>query len=103
MSVSNFTRAECGPDFGGVAARGTRPGVTLAPNVCFWRLVIPVALTVFLLTGYHVYRGHNLSRRGLMDHMSRAWNAPQGTVSYITMQVGGLLRFTHSILPCLQR
>src|SRR4029450_12710395 len=32
-----------------------------------------------------------------MDPMSRAWNAPQGTVSYITMQLGGLLRFTHAI------
>jgi hypothetical protein len=29
--------------------------------------------------------------------MSRAWKAPQGTVSYISMQLGGLLRFTHSI------
>jgi hypothetical protein len=36
-------------------------------------------------------------RRGLMYHMSRAWNAPQGTLSYITMQLGGLLHFTHLI------
>ena len=52
---------------------------------------------VFLLTGYHVYRGHDLRRRSLMYHMSCAWNASQGTVSYITMQFCGLLRFTHSI------
>jgi len=32
-----------------------------------------------------------------MYHMSRVWNAPQGTVSYITMQPGGLLRFNHSV------
>ena len=36
-------------------------------------------------------------RRGLMYHMSRAWNAVHGTVSYITMQLGGLLRSNQSI------
>ena len=46
VSVSNFTRAECGPDFGEVT--GTWHAalqVMLAPNVCFSRLVTPVAPT----------------------------------------------------------
>ena len=44
VSVSNFTRAECGPDFGEVTGKWPAAlQVTLAPNVCFWRLVIPVA------------------------------------------------------------
>ena len=39
-----------------------------------------------------------------MYHMSRVWNAPQGTLSYITMQLGGLLHFTHLIFrACVQR
>jgi len=48
VSVSNFTRAECGPDFGEVTGKWPAAlQVTLAPNVCFWRLVIPVALKSF--------------------------------------------------------
>ena len=53
--------------------------------------------SIFFLTRYHVYRGHDLRHRGLMYHMSRVWNAPQSALSYITMQLGGLLRFNHSI------
>ena len=51
----------------------------------------------FLLSRHHIYRRHNLCRRCLMYHMSRARDAAEGAVSYITMQLCGLLRFDKSI------
>src|SRR6476620_6178751 len=51
----------------------------------------------FLLSRHHIYRRHNLCRRCLMYHMSRVRNAAEGAMSYITMQLCGLLRFDKSI------
>ena len=54
--------------------------VTLAPNVRLWRFVIPIAPTAGLFSFAKSIA--DMTSAVAVDHMSRAWNAPQGTVSY---------------------
>jgi len=54
--------------------------VTLASNVRLWRFVVPIALTAsFFWLAKSIA---DMTSAVAVDHMSRAWNAPQGTVSY---------------------